>query len=66
MRRRNRVEVHFADGQVMAAGGIKSARELAESVHARMPAEIWHVSANDLGIGHLVDRVDSRRRTNRS
>jgi hypothetical protein len=60
MRRRSRVEVHFADGRVMAAGGVKAARELARSVHARMPAEIWNVSANDVGIGQLVDRVDSR------
>jgi hypothetical protein len=54
------VEVHFADGRVIAAGGVKAARELARSVHARMPAEIWNVSGNDLGIGQLVDRIDSR------
>jgi hypothetical protein len=45
----------------MAAGGIKSARELAVKEPARTPAEIWTVSANDVGIGRLVDRVDPRR-----
>jgi hypothetical protein len=58
MRKQTRLEVHFADGRVMAAGGIESARELATSGPTHVPAEIWHVSGNDVGIGRLVDRVD--------
>jgi len=57
-RNRNRVEVHFADGRVVAAGGLESARALAASGSSPVPAEIWHVSSNDVGVGTLIDRVE--------
>ena len=52
------MEVHFADGRVVAAGGLESARALAASGSSPVPAEIWHVSSNDVGVGTLIDRVE--------
>jgi hypothetical protein len=53
MKRRQRIEIHYASGRIEQADSLRRAQEIIRA-HPEEAVEVWLVSANDVGIGSRI------------